>query len=321
MDLSDALKRKIEVLSQQAWDSRLTWPDVEAWLKNFVGEFDSEAVERIHALHLLSQINYFGLDLLREMLKSVYSALYRHPIIAGIRRENNNTLDSNVIEPLFAEELSRTRFIGVGNPSESGPHLLYYFRQINNLGKDLFIDSGDIFKISRDEQGVVNVSQQDRNVKRYVFIDDLLGSGSQIEQYLGPKLAEIRRFGDVECYYFALFATTQGLEVARKPENFGSNVSCIFELDETFKCFSEQSRAFANLPQGLDKEIAKKIASGYGLKMLPQAHALGYKNGQLLLSFLHNTPDNSLPIIWFDDPLVRSWVPVFKRFDKKYGGV
>lgn len=318
MDLNDILKRKIEVLSQQAWDSRLSWPDVEAWLDNFTGEFRDAADEKLHALHLLSQTNYFGLDLLREMLKRVYEALYRHPIISEIRRSHGDTLDPLVIEPKFREELLRTRFVGVGNPSESGPHLLYYFRQINNLGKDLFIDSGDIFNISRDAEGLVQITQQDRSIKRYVFIDDLLGSGSQIETYLAQKLSEIRRFNGVECCYFALFATTKGLETARRPEYFGGNVSCIFELDETFKCFSGEARAFANLPVGLDKTKAEDIARGYGGKLLPEPHTLGYKNGQLLLSFLHNTPDNSLPIMWFDNP-ESSWAPIFKRFDKKYG--
>ncbi|TVT85214.1 hypothetical protein [Pseudomonas sp. H3(2019)] len=319
MELKDILKRKIEVLSQQAWDSRLTWPDVEAWLENFNGQFKDESNEKLHALHLLSQVNYFGLDLLREMLKCVYQTLYRHPITSQIRRANNDTLDPGIIEPLFLEERLKTRFVGVGNPSESGPHLLYYFRQINNLGKDLFIDSGDIFKLSRDNQGQIQISQHDKSIKRYVFIDDLLGSGSQIEQYLSHKLKEIRRFPGVECHYYALFATTKGLETARKPEYFGDNVSCVFELDETFKCFSPNARAFANLPSGLDKQSAQDIAAGYGAKLLPSDHVLGYKNGQLLLSFLHNTPDNSLPIMWFDNPLSTSWVPIFKRFDKKYG--
>lgn len=319
MGLEEILKRKIETLSQQAWDSRLTWPDVESWLANFKGDFQAESEERIHALYLLSQVTYFGQDLLREMLRSVYKNLYRHPIISKIRRANADTLDSDVIEPLFKLEQNNTRFVGVGNPSESGPHLLYYFRQINDLGKDLFIDSGDIYKASRNVDGAVKIVQVDASVRRYVFIDDLLGSGSQIEQYLSDKLKEIRLFQDVEVHYYALFATSAGLDVARKPEFFGENVSCIFELDETFKCFSDKARAFANLPDGLDKGVAHSVAAGYGKGLMTEEHALGWKDGQLLLSFLHNTPDNSLPIMWFDFPYNHPWTPIFKRFSKVYG--
>lgn len=319
MGLEEILKRKIEILSQQAWDSRLTWPDVESWLANFKGDFQAESDERLHALYLLSQVTYFGQDLLREMLRSVYKNLYRHPIVSRIRRAHSDTLDFNIIEPLFKSEQDSTRFVGVGNPSESGPHLLYYFRQINDLGKDLFIDSGDIYKTSRDANGVVRIVQTDASIKRYVFIDDLLGSGSQIEQYLSDKLKEIRLFQGVECHYYALFATSVGLDVARRPEYFGENVSCVFELDETFKCFSGEARAFANLPDGLDKGIAESVAAGYGKGLMTEEHALGWKNGQLLLSFVHNTPDNSLPIMWFDFPHLHPWAPIFKRFSKVYG--
>jgi len=319
MELDDRLKRKIEVLASQAWDNRLKWPDVQEWLQNFTGEYYSVEVERSHAIFLLSQVMFFGQDLLREMLKSVYENLYRHPIITKIRQDNNNTLDEDFIEARFVEELAATRFLGVGNPSESGPHLLYYFRQVNDLPKDLFIDSGDIYTIVRQPDDSIEVVQAEATVKRYVFIDDLLGSGSQISSYLTEKLNEISQFSGAESYYYSLFATTKGLEAARGATLFGAHASCVYELDESFRCFSERSRTFASIPRELSFDIAKAMASGYGNKLVnSDRDALGYKDGQLLISFLHNTPNNSLPILWFDVPKSASWKPVFKRFDKKY---
>jgi hypothetical protein len=318
MTLEEKLKKKIEVLSDQAWARRVLWPDVEDWLSNFDGRFYPVEVERVHALFLLAQVMYFDLELMREMLKSVYENLYRQPIISKIRRAHNDTLDSDFIEAKFDEELSATRFIGVGNPSESGPHLLYYFRQVNSLSKNLFIDTGDIFSFSRDGNDVPVISQADTTVTRYVFIDDLLGSGTQITTYLGKKLPEVKRFPAVECFYYALFATSDGLAHARGRDLFDENAACVFELDDTFKCFSEHSRAFANTPEGLDMATARAIAKGYGLPLFGEDNALGYKDGQLLISFLHNTPDNSLPILWIDFPKYYAWKPIFKRFDKKY---
>jgi hypothetical protein len=32
----------------------------------------------------------------------------------------------------------------MGNPAESGTYLLYYFRQVNNINKDLFIDQSKV---------------------------------------------------------------------------------------------------------------------------------------------------------------------------------
>jgi hypothetical protein len=318
MTLEEKLKKKIVVLSDQAWARRLQWPDVEEWLSNFDGRCHPVEVERVHALFLLTQVMYFDLELMREMLKSVYDNLYRQPIISKIRRAYNNTLDSEVIESEFKKELAATRFIGVGNPSESGSHLLYYFRQVNDLSKQLFMDAGDIFSFARDKNDMPVISQADPTVTRYVFIDDLLGSGTQITTYLGKKLPEVKRFSGVECFYFALFATSDGLSHARSENLFGENATCVFELDKTFKCFSENSRAFANAPEGINIEIAHQVAENYGIPLFGNDHALGYKDGQLLVSFLHNTPDNSLPILWYDFPKNYAWKPIFKRFHKKY---
>lgn len=286
MELDDRLKRKIEVLASQAWDNRLKWPDVQEWLQNFTGEYYSVEVERSHAIFLLSQVMFFGQDLLREMLKAVYENLYRHPIITKIRQDNNDTLDEEFIEARFAEELAATRFLGVGNPSESGPHLLYYFRQVNDLPKDLFIDSGDIYTIARQPDNSIEVVQTESGVKRYVFIDDLLGSGTQISGYLTEKLKEISHFTGVQSYYYSLFATSKGLGAARGPKLFGARASCVYELDESFRCFSEGSRTFANIPSELSFNVAKAMASGYGNRLVnSERDALGYKDGQLLISF------------------------------------
>ena len=44
-------------------------------------------------------------------------------------------------------------------------------------------------------------------------------------------------------------------------------------------------------------------------------NALGFGDCQLLLSMEHNTPDNTLPIIWFDED-EKMWRPIFKRYNK-----
>ena len=48
-----------------------------------------------------------------------------------------------------------------------------------------------------------------------------------------------------------------------------------------------------------------------------KVNPLGYDNCQLLLSFFHNTPNNSLPIFWFEDEQVE-WKPMFRRYPKIY---
>ncbi|WP_152486665.1 hypothetical protein [Herbaspirillum frisingense] len=314
--MHELLKQKILILSDKAWERKLDWPTVERWLSNFTGKFEAEDQEKMHALYLLTQTMYFGQNLIREMLRSVYQNLFRYPLVIHIRRANNETLDPNIIESAFCNNLRNTRFLGIGNPSESGPHLLYYFRQINELPKDLFIDAAEILSIGRDNEGKPCVTLRDPNIERYIFIDDLLGSGTQMKEYLTDIFREIRSVApQVEFHYYALFATTSGLEAANSPDLFNGNVQCIFELDDSFKCFGQESRSFKNVGAPIDQKIAETVAAGYGNELMP-GHPLGYKDGQLLLALSHNTPDNSLPILWFDFPKNAKWAPVFKRFAK-----
>jgi hypothetical protein len=59
------------------------------------------------------------------MTKEMLISLYRDFIEYPIRQKFLNEVD---VEKLFKEELNQTRFLGMGNPAESGAHLLYYFR-------------------------------------------------------------------------------------------------------------------------------------------------------------------------------------------------
>lgn len=43
--------------------------------------------------------------------------------------------------------------------------------------------------------------------------------------------------------------------------------------------------------------------------------AMGYNNDELLISFFHNTPSNTLPIFWTD---AKNWYPIFNRDIKIY---
>lgn len=312
-ELHNALKSKLNYLCNYAWGNRIRWNDIREWLKNFEDSTPDYNHGRIHMLFLLSQFMYFGDKELREMIKALYRDKFRYNTISKVRKNNNNTLDKNIVEAAYNDELSKTRFLGVGNPSESGTHLLYYFRQENNLPKDLFINSHKIIK--RDGQ---SISLQNDTIKHYVFIDDLSGSGTQACDYSTDILEDIKNIdSNIQVSYYVLFATDEGLNKIRD-ETLFDDVGCIFELDKTFKAFDDDSRFFKNIPDIIEKNIANQVALKYGSMLYPE-DPLGYKEGQLLLGLFHNTPDNTLPIIWSDSVGALSWRPIFKRYHKNYG--
>jgi hypothetical protein len=321
---------KIIILNQTSWEGRVSIKNIDNWLENF--EDDDE---KIHALHLLTNFMYFGSRPIRELLKTLFRDIYKYPIVERIRRANSDTRDLKLIDREFADYMDKTRFIGIGNPSESGPHLLYYFRQENKLSKQLFINAHEIFK----GLGTSAPSVADPNVEHYVFIDDFCGSGTQALDFAREIIVPLKNIlstikPNATLDYYVLFSTQVGKN-AIKASNYFSNVKAVFTLDDSFKCFHPNSRYFLNVPSEIKKSFSEKMSIKHGSKLyksifermkinpsiigsLCNDHALGYENGQLLIGFHHNTPDNTLPIIWYDEEHL-VWTPIFKRYNKKYG--
>ena len=311
-EIRQSLMAKIKTLNETLWERRATEPVIESWLENFSGTTADRAKEQLHALFLLSNFMYIGSRQIRELLKALYRDLYRYPIVSAIRRANKDTLDSSLIDTAYRTELLASRFFGVGNPSESGCHLLYYFRQENGLPKDLFMHSHQIFLRSGSGTRVL----RDPHITRYVFIDDFCGSGKQGTAYSKDIVEDIKSLAPKAMVaYYVLFATTDGISKVKTQTKF-DDAQAIFELDPSFKCFSADSRFFRSTLADIDKSFCMQMCRAYGNTLVPTPHALGYDDSELLIGFHHNTPDNTLPIIWYDEPDMTAWRPIFRRYPK-----
>lgn len=310
---------KLQRLVEHAWDQEVHWSQIEAWVNNFSGQFLSLEDEQKYGLLALSRFIYFGKRLVREMLKSLYRDHFQSPLIQRIRRNFRGTRDTSLLQNMFQQELASTRFVGVGNPAESGAHLLYYFRQVNYLEKSLFVDFASAFVPTLNPKTqTIRYEAKDPSVTRYVFFDDLVGSGQQASDYLAKNLAKVRLANPgLELRFMSLFATTAGLKRMNSEALFDGHAMSLFDLDDSYKAFHTTSRYFATPPTWFKTADLLAMSEGYGKKLQP-GRALGYKNGQLLLGFSHNTPDNTLPIFW-DEGRGTPWSPVFVRYDKNYG--
>ena len=71
---------------------------------------------------------YFGIREMRELLKALYRDIYKYPIVERLRQSQADSLNCEHLKTLFEAERRQTRFLGVGNPSESGTHLLSRLR-------------------------------------------------------------------------------------------------------------------------------------------------------------------------------------------------
>jgi hypothetical protein len=153
-------------------------------------------------------------------------------------------------------------------------------------------------------------------ISRYIFIDDFCGSGKQATEYSQDIVEQIKRLNpDAFVAYYVLFATSEGMDKIRRETAFDA-AKAIFELDSSFKCFSSNSRYFRSHSSEIDPVFCENMCVRYGISMVAAPHVLGFDNSQLLIGFHHNTPDNTLPIIWYNEPSGIPWKPIFRRYPK-----
>ncbi len=301
LPLKEKLIGKIMIYYQTIWaEKRFTATNHKLWLSNFKED------EKINSLYLLSKFMFFGSDEIRELLISIYRDKFKYRVTEKFRLSNSDTTDLSLINAHFQNELDNTRFVSVGTASESGGHILMIFRQVNKLFTRHMKSSSELITAG---------ALSEPSVKHYIFIDDFCGSG---ETAVGCKalIDELKRLNSsIKVSYYVLFATSEGFENVRKYSPFDESESS-FILDNTFKCFNDKSRYFEESYPEIDKAKAKKFSSDYGLPLVidtpVEGHPLGFNDGQLLISFAHNTPDNTLPIIWGE----KSWKPIFVRYIK-----
>ena len=149
-------------------------------------------------------------------------------------------------------------------------------------------------------------------IDRIVVLDDFCGSGSQATAFDEEFVVNLKKDKpEIKIDYFSLFAIEKGLNKIR--DLHYNRAEAVYVLDDTYKCFSKDSRFFSTKEIEIKKNC-KSICNKYGRK-LESRFPFGYKNGQMLLGFHHNTPNNSLPIFWSEN---KSWNPIFKRFVKLY---
>ena len=314
-DEIDALFDKIMTLNEYLWEGRATRPAVDTWLDNFTGSCAPLDEERKHALFLLSKFLYFGQAEIRQLLRAMFQDLIRHPLSVQVRSGLKDKTDFDAVHLGFLLELERTRFLGLGNPAESGTHILYDFRTVNQIPVNTFCSLHDLFTGPIDQPGTKWAFPR---VHRLIFIDDFCGTGDQASdmgrRYV-PSMRDVAVYNnvDIEVWYLTLLATTSGLANIRA-NNIFDHVESVSELDETYRAFGPDSQIYNRPPHGIQKEEGQAIAFHYG-ETLDSNGPLGYKDSQLMVGFHHNVPDNTLPI-FSQEQTEPPWHAIFPRFAK-----
>ncbi len=281
------LKKLIMHTSATVWKHEITDKEIDKWLENFTGEVLAPDEEKILALWLLVNFVFYNEDevihLCRVLMRDF---IHKMLIDTGTQQDE--------IGKKLSEIIYRTRFLALGEHSESGGYILYYFRQVNDLNISYFI-----FPKTSDPDLIDNL----------VYIDDVTltpGQGGQAHRKLKKLKTE---YPNKNIILLTLIANEDSITELKK---IGVEVITSIILDERNKCFCESSHIFHTYPNYI--ETCKRFASHYGDK-IDRKMPLGYKGGEYAFGFFYNTPDNTLPIFWGTN---NGWRPIFKRYDKNY---
>jgi hypothetical protein len=195
-------------------------------------------------------------------------------------------------------------FVGYGKAGKSGPSMVYFFKQSHDLEQ---IKYAEMFEF-------LHTSQDFTSIERVFLLDDFLGSGEQaittwFKSIEGTSFEDIsKKYPHLKFTYLVLLGFKDGIRALEE----STPLKVIFgeELDERFKCFSNVSVIYEDSGE---REKAREVMEQKG-RILYRDYPLGYDDMELAVSFHHNTPDNSLPVIWkrMDDG---TWYPLFERFE------
>ncbi|MCJ7618452.1 MAG: toll/interleukin-1 receptor domain-containing protein, partial [Desulfobacterales bacterium] len=227
-------------------------------------------------------------------------------ILERIQYHDSHTVDgyieglSRELKKVLNDDLSEILFYPLGeSPASSGSNLLYSYRK--NLGLP---ETSFPYVPFKD----IDLSGK----KAIVFFDDIIGTGNQAVEFAEKHLHDIK----IDIYYVALMAFEKGLENVRNNGCFKKVI--VHEIiSEDLKAFSPESQVFSDADT---RKRIKILCEKYGKELYPK-HPLGYDDSQALIVFPHNTPNNTLPIIWASDKNEKEpgyvWYPVWERI-KRY---
>ena len=133
IDLAE-LRNHIIQTSIVAWKNYITESSLDRWLKNFDGAaLGNAVVEQTIAAWLLLNFTYYTDTEVRELCKIIYRKFIHRKL-----QEEYYQRSSEDVQTKIQRILTRTIFLPLGNPSESGALILYNFRTANALPKRVF---------------------------------------------------------------------------------------------------------------------------------------------------------------------------------------
>jgi hypothetical protein len=317
-DLVTSLEAKAQRLTQHVWPRDLTLRDIDRWVANFPSAvpYTAEDVIRRHCLYVLTHIVAFRPREFAALVRALFREYIRLPVVYEVREALGLTASPSVVQSEVRTRLASTVFVGLGAAAKSGSRLMYDFQKESHLPRQQLVDSCD--DLLTHDPNDPKVERRHPAATRYVILDDMCGTGESARDQL-PVVRRLRQLAlaagsAVTVELLFLFAIDRSLPLLKGAGQY-DDARALMRFTASHRVFDPESRYFRSQPavaNGLvTRETAEEIFRAAGGRLCP-AHPLGYGDGQLLLAFDYNTPDNTLTAIWSSGP-DEQWFPLFPR--------
>lgn len=291
-DIEFIFQRAHKLIELKYWDN-INHISLDKWIDNF-----TTREERYLAAAILHSIIFRNKQSIITMGRDIF-----HFILPQILEENNIHHINSIDE--WLEELNSRNF----------RRMKFRFSVIDDIDDNAVKSSSSILSSLNenffDKKLTINSHRikafTDRGGEAIIFFDDIIGTGTQFEDFY--KLRELDKLKDTKIIYIP-FAAVRNTAQRIQEELSNVIVHPVEIIDDTHNFFCE-SNEFLNFINDFDYDAFKDFYLGVCRDKKINLHGnLGVGELALTYIFSSSTPNNNLAMLMHRD---KSWSGLFKR--------
>lgn len=267
------------------------WDRLESWLENISDDKDMKAL-----FEFTLNIHFFTMEDFKHLFLSAFSG----PVKRWIIDLYNITLDQDIDGILNPQLHNKTWYCSVTDMDIGG------FYRVNNItGIEVRPDFNTLAAMGDKDAIKTYISKKGFN--QIVLLEDFVGSGKQFSDILSKCNSY---FGNMPILFVPLLICSNGLcdikDELKNHKNWSINPVIIIEEGDRLNSNTDLS----NKP--LESEIVNiaKLFSRSTIGNVANDMVYGFENTGALIVLHSNTPDNTMPFIWWTD---NNWNALFPR--------
>lgn len=290
---------QLRIISQTQWDY-LKYSNAIDWIdENFCNDDEG----RYYAVKILLNLIYYSKRDIEKLLNfGLYEKIYGEIVKNELIQNNNIYIPYSEAEAKIFSLKQLSFFVPLldsDKPSESG----------NSIIGDL-VHKNDISEMQVDFHW--NITEEKlKNFKILIFVDDCVGSGTQLKNFWNSEKTEnIRNICnkyDIKVYYLVLVGYDKSLEVLKENKNLQDITVIVCDvLSDKNRIFSPENMMWNKEEDEMEKAIQyfERIRKERGVSFL------GFKKLDFAVILHDRLPNWTLPLFWKE---MNGWKCLLKR--------